>query len=166
MLKRNGELLRQGEKILIFPGGRNFPREHHSSCSDSRRVYVGVRRRNHPWQSWHNKFLHTRRSYFYAKPVKMHFVLAHRFPRSGSCPRESSDGFAVMVWKGTCYEMPRANFQSCWHLIYECGVCSPRISLIHWLSGLTRHKRHDFYRCKRHGKAEVCMHNYACPFPI
>lgn len=41
------------------------------------------------------------------------------------------------MWKGTCYEMPRANFQSCWHLIYECGVCSPGISLIRWLSGLT-----------------------------
>lgn len=29
--------MRQGETSLILPGGRNFPKEHHSSCSESRR---------------------------------------------------------------------------------------------------------------------------------
>lgn len=29
--------MRQEEISLILPGGRNFPREHHSSCSENRR---------------------------------------------------------------------------------------------------------------------------------
>lgn len=128
--------MRQGEMSLIFPGDRNFSKEHQSSCSESR-VQQSARRRNHLRQSRHNKFLHTKRSYFYARYSKAHFVLAHRVPRNAFRPSESCNSFAVREWKGTRYEMPRANLQSCWHLIYEHGVCLPRISLIHWLSGLT-----------------------------
>jgi len=60
-----------------------------------------------------------------------------RVPSNASRPSESHNSFVVVEWKGTRYEMPRANLQSCWHLIYVCGVCLPRISLIPWLSGLT-----------------------------
>lgn len=100
-------------------------------------VRQGARRRNHLWQSWYNKFPHTKRSFCHARYSEVHFVLAHGVPRNASRPSESHNSFAVMEWKGTCYEMPRASFQSCWHLIYECGVCSPGASLIRWLSGLT-----------------------------
>lgn len=45
----------------------------------------------------------------------------------------------LQQWSGRerALKMPRAIFQSCWHLIYEYGVCTPGISLIRWLSGLT-----------------------------
>lgn len=45
----------------------------------------------------------------------------------------------LQQWSGRerALKMPRAIFQSCWHLIYEYGVCTPGISLICWLSGLT-----------------------------
>lgn len=126
--------MRQGERSLILPGGRNFPKEHHSSCSESRRGSGMVQGE----ETTSDKVGITLKDHIFMQgTAKCIFLLPHRVPRNASRPSESHNSFAEMEWKGTCYEMPRANFQSCWDLIYECGVCSPRVSLIRWLSGLT-----------------------------
>lgn len=144
--------------------GRNFPEKHHSFCFEGKSL-AGCREKKPPLTKLAQQVPAHWKFYFYARHSNVHFVLPQRVPRNASRPGESHNSSAGMVWKGTCLEVTRANFQSCWLLIYEPGVCLPRTSPIHWLAGLTSpwHKRHDFYRCSGHWKAEICGHNYGCP---